>query len=108
MAIDGVTGAGAAAGSSNSAAPSKTSGVDPLATENTFLKLLVAQLRNQDPLNPADGTQFVAQLAQFSQLEQSVQMKDDIAAIRATLDKFAGTDGSGTTGGAGSTDQTKG
>lgn len=35
-----------------------------------FLKLLVAQLENQDPLNPADPTEFTAQLAQFGQLEQ--------------------------------------
>lgn len=35
-----------------------------------FLSLLVAQLKNQDPLNPDDPTQFTAQLAQFSQLEQ--------------------------------------
>ncbi|HEY1335957.1 MAG TPA: flagellar hook capping FlgD N-terminal domain-containing protein, partial [Bryobacteraceae bacterium] len=40
--------------------------------KNMFLQLLVAQLRNQDPLNPSDGTQFIAQLAQFQQLEQSI------------------------------------
>lgn len=35
-----------------------------------FLELLVAQLQNQDPLNPMDATEFTAQLAQFSSLEQ--------------------------------------
>lgn len=39
----------------------------------SFLKLLVAQMKNQDPTDPADPTQFVAQLATFSQVEQSVQ-----------------------------------
>jgi flagellar basal-body rod modification protein FlgD len=41
-------------------------------TQNDFLQLLVAQLQNQDPLSPADPTQSVTQLAQFSEL-QSVQ-----------------------------------
>ncbi len=40
----------------------------------SFLKLLVAQMKNQDPTNPMDSTQYVAQLAAFSQVEQSVQM----------------------------------
>jgi flagellar basal-body rod modification protein FlgD len=53
-----------------------------------FLQLLVAQLRNQDPLNPTDGTAFVGQLAQFQQLEQSVNTGQDIAAIRSALDGF--------------------
>ncbi|WP_269932398.1 flagellar hook assembly protein FlgD [Aminobacter sp. HY435] len=41
---------------------------------NSFLKLLVAEMKNQDPTKPMDSTQYVAQLAQFSQVEQSVQM----------------------------------
>jgi len=38
--------------------------------KDAFLKILLAQMRNQDPLNPADGTAMIAQLAQFSSLEQ--------------------------------------
>jgi flagellar basal-body rod modification protein FlgD len=41
-----------------------------------FLKLLVAQLKNQDPLKPQDNSQFVAELAQFSSLEQSMGIND--------------------------------
>ena len=41
--------------------------------EKDFLNLLVTQLKNQDPLKPVDNQQFVAQLAQFSQLQQSTQ-----------------------------------
>jgi len=56
--------------------------VDGLANEQTFLKLFVAQLKNQNPLQPQDGTQFVAQLAQFSSLEQQVQMRQDLDALK--------------------------
>lgn len=41
--------------------------------KNDFLKLLVTQLKNQDPLKPMDNTTFVAELAQFSQLDQSTK-----------------------------------
>ena len=62
-----------------------TSGTDALANEQTFLKLFVAQLKNQDPLQPQDGAQFVAQLAQFSSLEQELQMRQDLDSISKTL-----------------------
>ncbi len=39
----------------------------------SFLKLLIAEMKNQDPTKPMDSTQYVAQLASFSQVEQSVQ-----------------------------------
>jgi flagellar basal-body rod modification protein FlgD len=56
--------------------------------KNMFLQLLVSQLRNQDPLNPSDGTQFIAQLAQFQQLEQSINAGQDIAAMLKDLDQL--------------------
>ena len=40
----------------------------------SFLRLLVAEMKNQDPTNPMDSTQYVAPLASFSQVEQSVQI----------------------------------
>ena len=46
--------------------------------QSQFLQLLVAQLKEQNPLDPQDGTQFVTQLAQFSSLEQLVNIRTDI------------------------------
>src|SRR5450432_3807020 len=66
---------------SQTAAPADATGSTQV-TKNMFLQLLVAQLKNQDPLNPADGTQFMTQLAQFQQLEQSMNTGQDITAIR--------------------------
>jgi flagellar basal-body rod modification protein FlgD len=48
-----------------------------------FLQLLVAQMQNQDPLNPTDSTTFVAQLAQFSDLEQVTAIRSDIEGYMA-------------------------
>lgn len=62
------------------------SGADRLANKEVFLQLLVAQLKNQNPLNPADGTQFVAQLAQFTQLEQTMAMRQELEKIRAAVE----------------------
>lgn len=48
---------------------------------NTFLKLLVAQLKNQDPLNPLEGTEFTGQIAQFSALEQQINSNNYLSQL---------------------------
>jgi flagellar basal-body rod modification protein FlgD len=50
---------------------------------DTFLNLLVAQLKNQDPTNPSDPTQFLSQLASFSGVEQQIQANDKLASLIA-------------------------
>jgi flagellar basal-body rod modification protein FlgD len=60
------------AGDAQSSAPGNILGKDD------FLNMLIAQLQNQDPLNPADGTEFTAQLAQFSSLEQLSNINDSL------------------------------
>jgi flagellar basal-body rod modification protein FlgD len=56
---------------------------------NEFLQLLTAQLKNQDPTNPTDPTQFVAQLAQFSTVEQLTQSNKTLVAISQSLSGLA-------------------
>lgn len=53
-----------------------------------FLKILTAQLNNQDPLKPVDNEQFVAQIAQFATLEQSRQLNvkiDDLLSTQSAI-----------------------
>jgi flagellar basal-body rod modification protein FlgD len=50
-------------------------------SQNTFLKLLITQLKNQDPMNPQDSSQFVAELAQFSSLEQMTSLSKKMETV---------------------------
>lgn len=59
----------------SSAGPSGELGKD------AFMKLLVTQLKNQDPLSPMEGQQFAAELAQFSTLEQMQNLNDNILGL---------------------------
>jgi flagellar basal-body rod modification protein FlgD len=51
--------------------------------ENEFLKLLVAQLQNQDPMEPTKNEEFVAQLATFSSLEQLISINKGVSELAA-------------------------
>ena len=54
-----------------------------------FLRLMTAQLKNQDPLQPLDGTEFVAQLAQFSGVEQQIKTNERLDALLGALTRSA-------------------
>ena len=82
------TGTGASSTSSGASSQTASAAADPLANESTFLTLLVSQLKNQNPMNPMDGTTFVTQLAQFSDLEQNLAMRQDLDTLTA---KYAAT-----------------
>jgi flagellar basal-body rod modification protein FlgD len=75
MAIDAISQA-TAAGTSTTAGVSSSMGKD------AFLRLLITQLQHQDPLNPADSTEFTAQLAQFSSLEQLSNINTHLGVLK--------------------------
>ncbi|MDX1952352.1 MAG: flagellar hook capping FlgD N-terminal domain-containing protein [Verrucomicrobiota bacterium] len=62
---------------SKSRIPTKTLGQDE------FFKLLITQLTSQDPMNPQSDSEFIAQMAQFSALEQSKAMQSDMSKLQA-------------------------
>ncbi len=61
--------------------------------EGDFLKLLTTQLANQDPTNPVDNTQMLAQLAQFSSLSAQNQTNTDLTTISGQISKATGIGG---------------
>ncbi len=84
-------------GTSNATSP-LTPVKGPVLGKDDFLKLLVTQLRNQDPLSPLDGAEFSAQLAQFSSVEQLIEIgskldgqAESIAAGAITTQTMLGT-----------------
>ena len=51
--------------------------------QSQFLRLLVAQLQGQNPLDPKDGAEFVSQLAQFSSLEELINIRTILESVSA-------------------------
>ena len=78
--VDGAT-YDAAAYAASKAEEKKTNDLD----KNAFLKLLITQLENQDPLDPQDNSEFVAEMAQFSSLEQMTNMNDSLGKINTLV-----------------------
>ena len=73
-----------AAANSSDSTNAAIDSTDSLGNENTFLQLLVAQIQNQDPTQPIDSSTFLTQLAQFSQLEQLIGIRQDVGQLDPT------------------------
>ena len=83
--------AGAAA-SNNKTASSTNQTAAGEADSGMFMTLLVAQLKNQDPLAPQDGTAFVAQLAQFNSLDQLIGIRQAMEQMVSAINPSPQTD----------------
>jgi flagellar basal-body rod modification protein FlgD len=93
--------------STNATGSTKSTGSGSLLDKNTFLKLMMVQLKNQDPLNPSDPTQYMGELAQLTTLEQTTNIASSsaqsageqhtIAALALLGHTVTYTDGSGAT-----------
>ncbi|WP_404337410.1 flagellar hook assembly protein FlgD [Sphingomonas sp. MMS12-HWE2-04] len=64
---------------------STTAGTKLSADYDMFLKLLTAQMQNQDPLDPMDTSQYTQQLVQYSQVEQSIEQNTTLKSILSSL-----------------------
>lgn len=82
LAINPLTSSAGTTATNSSAASASSALGGSAPNEQMFLQLLVAQIKNQDPTSPADPTQFVGELAQFSELEQVIGIKQDLDSIK--------------------------
>ncbi len=83
--MTGISGVYAGSEGNSAAQAGSATKEDSLANKDAFLKLLIAQIKHQDPLNPTDSVQFLSQLAQFSELEQMIGIRDEIKALRGDI-----------------------
>jgi len=79
-----VSGASSTTSSSGTTSTVKATDNSSLGKDD-FLKLLVAQMKNQDPMNPTDSTQSIAQMAQFSSLEQMTNISTSMDSLNKTM-----------------------
>lgn len=80
-AVQSTTSAQSSTGTSSVSSASKSNMVD----YNTFLQLLLAQLKNQDPTKPMDSTEYMSQLASFSQVEQQTNTNSKLDALISSM-----------------------
>lgn len=87
------SGTNSTSGTSGSSSSSPNS-VSSLTSEQTFLQLLIAQIQNQDPLNPTDSIQFVGQLVQYSELEQLIGINQGVQTLAGSSTSTSSAQGS--------------
>ena len=82
MAVDSVAATTAATTTSSASSSTASKAAAKASIDyDSFLKLLIAQMKNQDPTDPMDASEQIAQLATFSQVEQSIQMNSNLETL---------------------------
>ena len=84
-------GSTAQSGSAGDASASSSNALLSMSSGNTFLQLLVAQLKYQDPMNPADPSQFMSQTAQMSEAANMAAMMDSEKSLLSDMGTMAST-----------------
>jgi flagellar basal-body rod modification protein FlgD len=85
MSVTSVGSSTSTTSAASSATAAKSTSSASTVDYNSFLKLLIAQLKNQDPTQPVDSTQYISQLASFSNVEQSVQMNSKLDSLITSM-----------------------
>ena len=80
--------AAGASTSNNIIASAQDAAGDDVLGKETFLQLLVMQMQNQDPLEPTDNSEMLAQLAQFSALEAQTNLNDSFVQMSSNIDQL--------------------
>ena len=82
MAVDAVAGTTSTTTTSSATNSTASKAAEKASIDyDSFLKLLIAQMKNQDPTDPMDASEQIAQLATFSQVEQSIQMNSNLETL---------------------------
>ncbi len=90
MSVDPAASSSSAARSTAPAAPQDANARVGALGVDAFLKLLMTQLQNQDPTQPQSDTEFIAQLAQFSSLEQLTSINQAVTSIAQVFSAAGG------------------
>jgi Flagellar hook capping protein len=86
--VNKVSGSSSTSGSNGTSGSTQETDSTSLLGKDDFLKLLAVQMQNQDPMNPMDNSQSIAQLAQFSALEQMNNIATSINTLNTNMTSF--------------------